>query len=138
MLMAYWWRRPERGGTIPRKEAPIARLAAFGLALALSAPLAATAAELGRLTVRSGVGEALRAEIDIVNVRANEARSLTARLGTPDEFWRAGLEPPAILGALRAGIGRGQKGRPVVTVTSSEPIDEPFVSLLVQLDSPSR
>jgi pilus assembly protein FimV len=100
--------------------------------------LAATAAELGRLTVRSGVGEALRAEIDILDVRANEARSLAARLGTPDEFWRAGLEPPAILGVLRAGIGRGPKGRPVVIVTSSEPIDEPFVSLLVQLESPSR
>ena len=86
----------------------------------------------------SGVGEALRAEIDIVDVRANEARALAARLGTPDEFWRAGLEPPAILRVMRASIGRGQKGRPVVTVTSSEPIDEPFVSLLVQLDSPSR
>jgi pilus assembly protein FimV len=130
---------PSRAGRHdPTTEAPIARLAALGLALALTAPLAATAAELGRLTVRSGVGEALRAEIDILDVRANEARSLAARLGTPDEFWRAGLEPPAILGVLRAGIGRGQKGRPVVIVTSSEPIDEPFVSLLVQLDSPSR
>jgi pilus assembly protein FimV len=69
--------------------------------------------------VLSGVGEPLRAEIDIVDVRGGEARSLAARLGTPDEFWRAGLEPPAILGALRAGIGRGQKGRPVVTLTSS-------------------
>lgn len=119
-------------------EAPIARLAAFALAIALIAPAAATAAELGRLTVLSGVGEALRAEIDIVDVRANEARSLAARLGTPDEFWRAGLEPPAILGVLRAGIARGQKGRPVITITSSAPIDEPFVSLLVRLDSPSR
>ena len=131
-------RPPRAGRHDPTKEASIARLAAIGLALALTAPLAATAAELGRLTVLSGVGEALRAEIDIVDVRANETRSLVARLGTPDEFWRAGLEPPAILGALRAGIGRGQKGRPVVTVTSTEPIDEPFVSLLVQLDSPSR
>jgi pilus assembly protein FimV len=88
--------------------------------------------------VLSGVGEPLRAEIDIVDVRGGEARSLAARLGTPDEFWRAGLEPPAILGALRAGIGRGQKGRPVVTLTSSEPVSEPFLSLLVQLSSPSR
>lgn len=86
----------------------------------------------------SGVGEPLRAEIDIVDVRGGEAKSLAARLGTPDEFWRAGLEPPAILGALRAGIGRGQKGRPVVTLTSSEPVSEPFLSLLVQLSSPSR
>jgi pilus assembly protein FimV len=129
---------PRAGRHDPAKEAPIARLAAFGLALALTVPVAAAAAELGRLTVLSGVGEPLRAEIDIVDVRADEARSLAARLGTPEEFWRAGLEPPAILGVLRAGVGRGLKGRPVVAVTSSEPIDEPFVSLLVQLDSPSR
>lgn len=108
------------------------------LAVALAAPAAAVAAELGRLTVQSGVGEALRAEIDIVDVRAGEAKALSARLGTPDEFWRAGLEPPPLLGALRAGIGRGAKGRPVVTLTSTEPVEEPFISLLVQLSSPSR
>ncbi len=98
----------------------------------------AAAAELGRLTVFSGVGEALRAEIEVVDVGANEARALTARLATPEEFWRAGIEPPVVLGALSAAVGRGAKGRAVVTLTSSQPIDEPFMSLLVQLGSPSR
>jgi pilus assembly protein FimV len=125
------------GGALPPTEARIIRLAATGLVLALAAS-AAAAAELGRLTVHSGVGEALRAEIDILDVRANETRALAARLGTADEFWRAGIEPPAVLGALRAAVARGAKGRVVVTVTSSEPIEEPFISLLVQLDSPSR
>lgn len=120
-----------------RGGARIARLAAIAVLLALVAS-AATAAELGRLTVLSGVGEALRAEIDILDVRANEARALAARLGTADEFWRAGIEPPAVLGTLRAAVARGSRGRSVVTITSTEPIEEPFISLLVQLDSPSR
>jgi pilus assembly protein FimV len=125
------------GGALPPTEARITRLAAIGLVLLLAA-FPATAAELGRLTVHSGVGEALRAEIDILDVRANEARALAARLGTADEFWRAGIEPPAVLGALRAAVARGAKGRVVVILTSSEPIEEPFISLLVQLDSPAR
>jgi pilus assembly protein FimV len=97
--------------------------------------MAAVPADLGRLTVSSRVGEPLRAEIDVVGVRQGEAKSLAVRLGTPEEFWRVGLEPPAMLGALRASIGRGQNGRPVVTLASSAPIQEPFVSLLVQLSS---
>jgi pilus assembly protein FimV len=109
----------------------------LGLAFAFAAAPAA-AAELGRLTVFSGVGEALRAEIDLVDVGASEARALTVRLGTQEEFWRAGIEPPSFLGALRAAVVRGAKGRTVVTLTSSQPIDEPFMSLIVQLDSPSR
>lgn len=104
----------------------------------LAVPVVVAAADLGRLTVRSGVGEALRAEIDIVDTHVGEATTLAARLGTPDEFWRAGLEPPAILGALRAAIGRGQKGKPVVVLTSAVPVEEPFLSLLVQLSSSSR
>jgi pilus assembly protein FimV len=88
--------------------------------------------------VFSGVGEPLRAEIDVVDVGANEARALSVRLATTEEFWRAGIEPPTFLGALGAAITRGTKGRTVVTLTSSQPIEEPFMSLLVQLGSPSR
>lgn len=113
------------------------RLAALGVALAL-ATAAAAAAELGRMTVLSGVGEPLRAEIEVLDVGAHEARALTVRLASIEEFWRAGIEPPSVLGALRATIARGAKGRVLVTVTSSQPIEEPYMSLLVQLGSPSR
>lgn len=109
----------------------------LGFAFALAATPAA-AAELGRLTVYSGVGETLRAEIDLLDVGANEAHALTVRLGTREEFWRTGIEPPPFLDALRAAIARGTKGRTFVALASSQPIDEPFMSLLVQLGSPAR
>jgi pilus assembly protein FimV len=104
-------------------------------ALMLLAPALASAADLGRLTVRSGVGEPLLAEIEITSVRPGEAGSLRARIPPPEVFWRANLEPSPALAALRVGVearsGRGY----VVTLRSNEPIDTPFIQVLVELDS---
>jgi FimV-like protein len=96
---------------------------------------AATAAELGRLTVLSGAGEPLRAEIEIVGAQPAEFGSLAARVASADEFWRAGIEPPPLARSIRVAVARRPKGAPVVTLASAEPVDEPFVSLLVQLSS---
>jgi pilus assembly protein FimV len=99
------------------------------------APAIALGADLGRLTVLSGVGERLRAEIEILSVQPSEAGSLTARIPPPDVFWRANLEPSPILDQLRARVERRPKGRYVVTLSSTTPIETPFVQLLVELDS---
>ena len=95
----------------------------------------ATAAELGRLTVLSGAGEPLRAEIEIVGAQPGELGSLAARVASADEFWRAGIEPPPLARSIRVAVARRPKGAPVVTLASAEPVVEPFVSLLVQLSS---
>lgn len=105
------------------------------LALLVFAPAFALAADLGRLTVLSSVGEPLRAEIEIVALGPGEAASLAARIPPPDVFWRANLEPPPILDALRARVEPRPKGRYVVALRSDRPIEDPFMQLLVQLDS---
>ena len=105
--------------------------------LAAGFSVAAGAAELGRLTVLSGVGEPLRAEIEIVRAQPAELGSLAARLATPEVFWRAGVEPVPVVQSIRVAVARRPKGPPVVTLASSEPVEEPFMSLLVQLSSRS-
>lgn len=105
------------------------------LALLIFAPAFAFAADLGRLTVLSGVGEPLRAEIEIVSVQPIEGTSLAARIPTPDVFWRANLEPPPLLDHLRVRVERRPKGRYVVTLSSTRPVDSPFIQILVELDS---
>jgi pilus assembly protein FimV len=107
------------------------------LAVALLVPGLAAAAELGRLTVLSGVGEPLRAEIEIVAVQPGEAASLAARIPPPEVFWRANLEPSPVLAALRVGVERRPNGRHVIALRSSEPIEDPFLQLLVELTSRS-
>jgi len=107
------------------------------LSAALLVPCLAAAAELGRLTVLSGVGEPLRAEIEIVALRPGEAAALGARIPPPDVFWRANLEPAPVLDELRVGVERRPQGRYVIAVRSSGPIADPFIQLLVELTSPA-
>jgi pilus assembly protein FimV len=98
-------------------------------------PVAVLAAELGRITIASGVGEPLRAEIEIVSVSPAEAKSLGARIPPPDVFWRSGLEPAPALRSIRTAVERRPQGRHVVTLRSTEPMLEPFMDILVELSS---
>jgi pilus assembly protein FimV len=98
-------------------------------------PGLATAAELGRLVLQSGVGEPLRAEIDVLAVRPGEAPTLAARIPPPEVFWRANLEPSPVLDRLRVAVERRPGNRYVVVLRSSEALEEPFIQVLVELAS---
>lgn len=104
---------------------------------ALLVPGLAAAADLGRLTLLSGVGEPLRAEIEIVALRPGEGPGLGARIPPAEVFWRANLEPAAVIDALRVGVERRPQGRYVIALRSSGPIADPFIQLLVELTSPA-
>jgi pilus assembly protein FimV len=109
----------------------------LALSAALLVPCLAAAAELGRLTVFSGVGEPLRAEIEIVAARPGEAAALGARIPPAEVFWRANLEPAPVLDELRVGVEPRARGRHVVAIRSARPIENPFIQLLVELTSPA-
>ena len=111
-------------------------LLALTLAAALSAvvPEAVDAAGLGRLTVQSALGQPLRAEVEITSATRDELDSLAARLAAPDAFQRAGMSFNPALRSLRFAIDRQADGRSIVRITSTEPINEPFVDLLVELN----
>jgi pilus assembly protein FimV len=98
-------------------------------------PRLGLAAELGRLTLQSGVGEPLRAEIEVLAVRPGEAGTLAARIPPADVFWRANLEPSPVLDRLRVAVERRPGNRYVVVLRSSEALDEPFIQVLVELAS---
>jgi pilus assembly protein FimV len=109
----------------------------LALATGLLVPGLVAAAELGRLTLQSGVGEPLRAEIEILALRPGEAASLAARIPPPDVFWRANLEPAPVLDRLRVAVERRPANRHVVALRSSEPLEEPFLQVLVELVTPA-
>ena len=111
----------------------VAKLAA---ALALAVPFALQAAGLGRLTIMSSLGAPLSAEIEIVALQPGEEDGLTARLASAEAFRQAGIEPSAAISTVRFAIVR-RDGKPVIRVTSTQPINEPFVDLLVELEANS-
>lgn len=106
----------------------------FRLALTacLLLPLLAHAAGLGRLTVQSALGQPLRAEVEVVSLQPGEADGLNARIASPEAFRMAGIEFQPVLLSIRVAIEQ-RSGRPVLRLTSTQPINEPFVELLLEL-----
>ncbi|WP_426190712.1 FimV/HubP family polar landmark protein [Massilia sp. DWR3-1-1] len=104
----------------------------FGAVATAVVLTSATAAGLGKLTVLSSLGQPLRAEIELTSVSADEAAGLVAKLASPDAFKLANVEfNPALLGLRFAVEQRGS--RQVINVTSSAPVNEPFVDMLLEL-----
>jgi pilus assembly protein FimV len=108
--------------------------ASVALALSVGWVGQANAAGLGRLTVQSGLGQPLRAEVEVTALGKDESSSLTARLAPVEAFKQAGLEFNSALTTLRFAIDRRPDGRAIVRITSSQPVNEPFVDLLVELN----
>ena len=102
------------------------------LALGL-APAMAFGAGLGKLTVLSGLGQPLRAEIEIVALQKGELETLSARLASMQAFREANLDYSTMLRSLNFSVER-RGSRPVVLVTSQRPVDDPFLDLLVELN----
>ena len=92
-----------------------ARFALSGVALA-AACLCGTQAwalGLGRLTVQSALGEALRAEIEITSLSAEEAASLKLRVASPDAYRAAGVEYNPVLPSALVQLAQRADGRSV-------------------------
>src|SRR5258706_13074986 len=101
-------------------------------ALFCALPLVAQAAGLGKLTLISALGQPLNAEVEIVSLQPGE-EGLSARLASPQAFARAGIEPQPILSDVRFAIERRGAMPMIVRLRSSQPINEPFLKLLVEL-----
>lgn len=96
----------------------------------------AYAAGLGKLTVLSSLGQPLRAEIELTSVSKDEIGALAAKLASGDAFRQANIEFNPALSALRFAVE--QRGdRQLIRVTSTQPLNEPFVDMLLELSGPS-
>lgn len=94
--------------------------------------LGAHAAGLGKITVLSGLGQPLRAEVEI-SATPEELQNMTARLASSEAFRQAGIDFSPSVSGLRMSIER-RAGGAIVRVTSERPVNEPFVDMLVELN----
>ncbi|OIJ39948.1 FimV [Massilia timonae] len=93
---------------------------------------AANAAGLGKLTVLSALGQPLRAEIELTAGAGEDPASMAVKLASPEAFRAANIEfNPALLSLRFAVEERG--GRQVIRVSSTQPLNEPFVDMLLEL-----
>ncbi|MEQ1916947.1 MAG: FimV/HubP family polar landmark protein [Gallionella sp.] len=92
----------------------------------------ASAAGIGGINVVSALGQPLKADIELFSVDKSEKSSLVARLATPEAYKQAGLDYP-YGNKFKFTIESRADGASYIHATSSKEINDPFVSLLVEL-----
>ncbi|MDP3355968.1 MAG: FimV/HubP family polar landmark protein [Polaromonas sp.] len=111
------------------------RVGALAAAIALLGSvvsLPVQALGLGRVTVQSALGEPLRAEIEIVEISAEEASTLRTSVASADAFKAAGLEYTAAVTNVQISLQRRADGRSFLRLSSERPVAEPFVDLILE------
>jgi len=100
----------------------------------LAVPSLALAAGLGKLSVLSTLGQPLKAEIEIVSLQKGEGDSLGARLAPIETFRQANVDLNPALLSVKFAVERSPSGQYVMSLTSTQPVNEPFVDVLVELN----
>lgn len=103
-------------------------------ALLLSA--AVHALGMGGINVTTALGQPLQADIELVAVSRTDRAGLAARLASADDYKAAGLQYP-YGNKFKFKLEARPNGDPYLLVSSDQPINDPFVSLLVELTWPS-
>ena len=97
-------------------------------------PLSVFAAGLGKLNVNSGLGEPLRADIELLSVSSDDLNSINAVIASEEAYTLQGIEKPASHNTIKIEIGKNANGTPILKLKSSQPISEPFLDMLIQVD----
>lgn len=105
----------------------------FTVAL-LAAPMAVQALGLGRLTVNSGLDEPFNGQIELVSPTAQEIKTLKAALASRADFEIAGVERNALLFDITYTVTQHSNGRYYLKLATHNPVREPFLHFLIQVD----
>ncbi|OZA28916.1 MAG: hypothetical protein B7X91_03535 [Hydrogenophilales bacterium 17-64-11] len=107
------------------------QLVAAGL---IAVPLMTHAAGLGKLSVTSALGQPLAAEIELLAADKAELDSLSASLASDQAFRDARVEFAPVLSSLRFAVEKKPNGKAVLKVTTSRPVNDPFIDMLIELN----
>ncbi len=113
-------------------RAPLWCALSLALGLTVVSPQA-DAAGLGRLNVTSGLGQPLRAELEVTSVGRDELPTLQVRMAPLAAFRAANLDFNPALTNLRFALDKRPDGGYFVRISSASPVNEPYLDLMVEL-----
>jgi len=97
----------------------------------------ALAITLGKISSISETNKPFSANIELENTKISQLDKISVSLATPAQFSRAGLNYSPLASSLRFNTDISADGKPIVRVSSSMAITEPFLGFLVELNSPN-
>jgi len=97
-------------------------------------PLSGFAAGLGKLNVNSGLGEPLKAEVELLSVTPEELSTLTAAIASEEAYAVQGITRLGVHSNIKVDLAKNADGSPVLRLRSSLPISDPYLDMLIQVD----
>lgn len=110
----------------------LATAAAVSLVLASSG---AYALGLGDIEMQSALNQPMDAEIPLVSAKGDELDGMIVQLASSEAFARAGIDRSSVLTDLKFEVDVST-GQPVIRISSSRPVVEPFLNFLLEVDWP--
>ncbi|MFT4583855.1 MAG: pilus assembly protein FimV [Gammaproteobacteria bacterium] len=89
---------------------------------------------LGSIKPSSRLNEPFDGRIEILGTTAADADSVFVKLADAEQFERAGVARDAVLLELKFSIVEGKSGADYIQISSREPIREPFLNFLIELN----
>lgn len=110
------------------------RLCGLLVLACLSSPVWALG--LGELDLDSALNERFKANVELFDTAGLEASEIRVALATAEDFERVGVERFFFLTTLKFEIDE-VRGKPVIRISSTQPISEPYLNFLIEVIWPS-
>jgi pilus assembly protein FimV len=123
---------------IPHIEGGMLRQKPLVISLVLAGLIASTdtsALGLGRLNVTTALGQPLVAEVDLSIAPGDDFDSIRANIAAPAVYRGANVEYQGILQTIRVQPLRRANGQPFLRLTSNQAVNEPFLDVLIEVNS---
>ena len=92
---------------------------------------------LGDLKLESFLNEPLKAEVDLLNTDGLHADEIRVRLATREDFERMGVDRAYFLTSIQFEVAVDAQGRGTISISSDDPVLEPYLDFIVEARWPS-
>lgn len=114
------------------------RKLALALASLLMVPSATTyALGLGEIETRSGLNQPLNAEIKLLSVSKSELPDVSVKFADSAAYVTAGIDKSPLLIDIQFVVTQKADGSSVIQLKSSQPIREPFLDFIIEVNWPT-
>jgi pilus assembly protein FimV len=104
------------------------------LAGVLTLPIPALSLGLGKLTVQSGLGQPLSAQIELTSAQRDELDSLRARIADPSVYRDNNVTYPGSLARARVTLEQNGNNPPYLRISTSQAVNDPYLDMIVEIN----
>ena len=107
----------------------------LAVCLAVSYSSASYALGLGEIESSSHLNQPFRAKINLLSTSVGDVKRLRVKVASPEVFRRVGIDRPAYLNSV-SFTPTVRNGKPIILVSSNQPITQPFLNFLIEVSWP--